>query len=125
MPAATWNGSQVFGLGPVRFTEGRMGRAYRNPLSGFSGGSLITDEGKRELRVTQRGRLVESSEAALQARIVQLRALTEAPAMGTLRATALRTWNDVTMLEMLLDDRLDKGRRWSVGYTIEYARLGV
>lgn len=123
MTNPTFNGSQVFGDGPARFIEERFGRAFRNPLSGSGSDNLIFDEGKRELRVTQRGRFVESTEAVLRGRIDQVRALAEAPAIGLLRASSVRSWSDMTMLIVDLDEKIDGGREWSVGYTIQYARL--
>lgn len=122
MGAARFGGALVF-PGVSRFREGWMGRSFNYPNSGGNPSDIIEVNGVLETTVVQTGRLVSGSESALESRIDTLRGLAEAQTVGTLESGGTRVWTGITMLRVRFDDRVDVGRQWSVGYTVDYAVL--
>ncbi len=122
MGVARFNGSAEF-PGPTRFMDGWMGQGFQYPLSGGSFSTDFQAEGVLGRGVVQTGRLVLSSAGLLTVRLADIRGLAEALTVGTLDTGEGRTWPGITMLRLRLDGPVDRGRVWSVGYTIDYAYL--
>jgi hypothetical protein len=122
MGTARFQGGAIF-PGPTRFREGWIGQAYLFPLSGGNSSNLIEVSGTMEATVMQTGRLVAGSEASLAGAVSTLRARAESSATGTLDSGGFRAWANMTMLRVRFDEFVDRGRQWSVGYAIDYARL--
>jgi len=109
-------------LGPHRLTIGGLGRAWEWPY-GNSGLPFTDDLGRRELVITQTGRLVASTEPALWATINVLRAAAELPRNATLVGPAGQAWSDMTLMRFTPQGPIDRGRTFSLAYTLLYIRI--
>lgn len=120
--ASTFNGVNYFGSGPHRFILARAGRYLLGPFRGPNATHQWVDQGKADLVIIQRGRLVAASVAALWALIDPIRALAELPQTGALVDHHGRTYTGMTLAWFELDGPIDRGRQASAGYTIFYDR---
>ncbi len=109
-------------LGPHRLTIGGLGRAWEWPF-GNSGLPFTDDLGPRELVITQTGRLVASSEPALWTTINALKAAAELPRNATLIGPAGQAWSDMTLMRFTPQGPIDRGRTFSLAYTLLYIRI--
>lgn len=109
-------------LGPHRLAIGGVGRAWEWPY-GNSGLPFTDDLGPRELVITQTGRLVASTEPALWATINALRAAAELPRNATLVGPAGQAWSDMTLMRFTPQGPIDRGRTFSLAYTLLYIRI--
>lgn len=117
-------GQVLFNSGPHRFTVGRMGRLTRGPFSTPLDDPFTTDEGVRELLIIQSGRLVAASESLLWSQVDAIKAQAELPRNGALVDNSGRSWANMTLVRFEPDDRVDRGREFSLGYTALYLRFG-
>lgn len=117
---STFAGLTLFNSGPHRFTVGRLGRYVRGPFQTALELPQSTDEGPAELAIIQTGRLVATSSSALWSLVDAIRAQTETPRTGTLIDNTGRSWPGVTLHRFEPEDRLDRGRVWSLGYRALY-----
>ncbi|MAY75637.1 MAG: hypothetical protein CMJ31_13160 [Phycisphaerae bacterium] len=122
-----FGGTDLFGSGPHRFGVGERGVELR-PLSllfdnpSQAGSGVIGD---REFEVVVTGRLVALTDSALWAlrQAVAARASAdEEPA--TLVDNAGRSFAGMSLVSYVEDDRVDRGRVWSVGYVCVFRRVG-
>ena len=109
-------------LGPHRFTIGGLGRAWDWPY-GNSALPFTDDLGPRELVITQTGRLIASSEPALWTTINALKAAAELPRNATLVGPAGQAWSDMTLMRFTPQGPIDRGRTFSLAYTLLYIRI--
>ena len=122
--ASTFAGFALFNSGPHRFAPGRLGRLVRGPFQTALELPYSVDEGVLELVIVQTGRLVAASNGALWALVDAVRTRVEAPTTGTLVDHSGRSWAGLTLYRLELEDRVDKGRVWSVGYRVVYLKFG-
>lgn len=120
--ASTFNGQGYFNSGPHRFIIGRVGRVIAAPLGGSNPLPEWDDLGRAQLVIDQRGRLVAATTAALWTLIDAIRTATELPTTGTLIDHQGRSWPTMTLSRLQLEDRIDRGRQASVGYTALYIK---
>ncbi len=118
--ASSFNGTNYFGSGPHRFALSRPGRYLLAPFRAINQTHQHADQGKADLVIIQRGRLVSSNPSGLWGLIDPVRALAEAGTVGTLLDHHGRTYSGMKLAWMELEDRIDRGRQTSVGYTIFY-----
>jgi hypothetical protein len=111
-------------LGPHRLTLGGLGRAWEWPY-GNSGLTFTDDLGPRELVITQTGRLVATTEPALWTTINALKAAAELPRKATLIGTAGQSWSDMTLMRFTPQGPIDRGRTFSLAYTLTYIRINI
>ncbi|MFG0293552.1 MAG: hypothetical protein ACIAQF_03435 [Phycisphaerales bacterium JB065] len=109
-------------LGPHRLKLGGLGRAWEWPY-GINGLSFTNDLGPRELVITQTGRLVASTEPALWSTINALKADAELPRNATLVGPGGQAWTDMTLMRFTPQGPIDRGRVFSLAYTITYIRI--
>lgn len=121
--AGTFDGSGMFTSGPARFVDGWLGQGFDYPRSGNNSTGFFATSGVLARGVTQTGRLVATTSSALQAFIDTIKATAEAETTGDLVSPDGRSWEDITMLRIRFDDRVDRGRVFSVGYTIDYGEV--
>ncbi|MFG0284168.1 MAG: hypothetical protein ACF8R7_07065 [Phycisphaerales bacterium JB039] len=121
---SSFNSLDLFGSGPHRFQEGRRGQVWVEPDQASPAGNSTTLLGERELDVVVTGRLVAATEAALwDLRDDITDQLTDPPTSATLVDQAGAQWTDMSFLEFRVDDRIDRGRAFSVGYRALFRRL--
>ncbi|GAB4554265.1 MAG: hypothetical protein Tsb0013_16800 [Phycisphaerales bacterium] len=124
MAAARFDGVAEF-PGAARFLDGWMGRGFAYPYSTPDQVPGFEALGVLGRGVVQTGRLVLASAALLEVRINAIRQLAEALTTGDLESGDGRTWEAITMLRLRLEGPVDLGRVCSVGYTIDYAYVGL
>ncbi|MCA9282380.1 MAG: hypothetical protein H6812_01080 [Phycisphaeraceae bacterium] len=120
---STFQALDLFGSGPHRFVMDTVGRYTEDAGYGPTYWPNSQDRGKRELRIKQEGRLVASSEAGLWTLIDAIRAKAELPATGTLNDGNGRSWPGMTMVRFTLESAFDRGRVFSVMYSVRYYKL--
>jgi len=122
--ASSFNSLGLFNSGPHRFRLGAEGEyaLVLARIDPFQAGS--TPVGPLELVVIVRGRLQASSQSALwMIRDTITAQLTHPPQIGALVDHSGRTWDDVSFTRFEVDDRIDRGRIWSVGYEATFTRF--
>ncbi len=122
--ASTIGGQALFNSGPHRFTVGRIGRLTRGPFQTPLDNPFTSNEGVRELLLVQTGRLVAASEAALWTLVDTIKTQVELPRNGILVDNSGRNWTNMTLFRFDADDRVDRGREFSLGYAALYLRFG-
>ena len=124
---SSYKGVDLFGSGPHRFAMARQGHLVLSAFAAFGDFSPTTYPlGLYELGVVVTGRLVATSEAALWARRDAITAQLEdtfSPTPGTLADGLGRTWPEMVLFLYEEQDRVDRGRAWSVGYTARFRRF--
>ena len=122
--SSTFNGVALFNSGPHRFAPGKVGRLLDNPLRGGNVYPYSQDRGTLEPEITQTGRLVAASEGALWALWDAVRDKAEAPTTGTLIDHSGRSWPGMTMVMVQATGPVDRGRVFSLEYTVRYLKFG-
>lgn len=123
---SSFRGLDLFGSGPHRFAVLERGqetqplwRLFDNPL--LPGSQAIGD---RDFGVVVTGRLVAGTEAALWALREAVAGEAEfADGVGTLVDNGGRSFAGLRLVSYVEEDRVDRGRVWSVGYTATFARV--
>lgn len=123
--SSTFANLALFNSGPHRFIVGRLGRFTRGPFSTFLELPHTTDDAKRELVITQNGRLAASTNAALWSLADAVQAEAELPRNGTLIDHHGRPWTNMTLISFRPADRIDRGRVYSLAYRATYLRFGT
>lgn len=115
---STFKGLDIFGSGPHRFAVAKAGQLVVPELSLGQQGSGSVYLGLLEPKVIVTGRLVASSESGLWAlRDAVTALLVDPPAPGTLVDHHGRTWTEMSFVSFEAEDRTDRGRTRSLGYT--------
>lgn len=123
MPA-TFAGLSLFGSGPHRIVASRYGKIWLPPYTGTVNPNGYTDYfERREPKLIQSGRLIADTHAALMALVAAIQTQAEIPETGTLVEANGTSWANMTLLQMQLDDRIDRGRKFSVKYELVYVNL--
>lgn len=122
--ASTFAGLSLFNSGPHRFALGRVGRLTRAPFTSGLELPYTTNEAKRELTILQTGRLIAASNSALWALIDAITAEAELPRTGTLIDHHGRSFANLTLIAFRPDERIDRGRTFSLAYRCTYIRFG-
>lgn len=117
---STFQGLDLFGSGPHRFVLEAVGRYTEDAGFGPTWWPTSQDRGIREVRITQEGRLTSASEAGLWALVDAVRTKAETQATGTLNDGNGRVWTGMQMRRFQLEGDFDRGRRFSVRYTVRY-----
>ena len=124
---SSFKGVDLFGSGPHRFSLDRQGHLVISAFGGFGDFSPDTFPiGLVELEVVVTGRLVAASESALWTRRDAIVAQFEdsfEPTPGALVDQAGRSFADMVIFDYVEDDRVDRGRAWSVGYEARFRRF--
>ncbi len=124
---SSFKGVDLFGSGPHRFSLDRQGHLVVSAFGGFGDFSPDTFPiGLVELEVVVTGRLVASGESALwtlrDAIVAQLED-SFTPTPGVLVDHAGRSFADMVIFDYVEDDRVDRGRAWSLGYEARFRRF--
>ena len=116
----------LFGSGPHRFSLAKQGQLV---ILDFQLNSFTTDSfwlGLLELDVNVNGRLVASSESALWTlRDAVTAQLLSTPTAGTLVDLHGRSWADMSFIRYEEEDRVDRGRSYSIGYSAMFRRFNI
>jgi hypothetical protein len=123
MPSS-FNGADLFGPGPHRFSQGPQGLAIV-PNSVFLATWVpgSTAYGPLDLDVIVTGRLVADNEAALWAQRDAIAAvLTFPPTPATLIDHHGREWTDMTFYRFEEGDRTDRGRKLSLTFRAHFRK---
>lgn len=123
--SSSYNGIDLFGPGPHRFALARQGESVvANYVISASPPNGSTAQGAIELDVIIRGRLTAASESALWTKRDAIRAqITDPPALATLVDHHGRGWSDMSFIEWIENDRTDRGRVVSIGYTARFRKF--
>jgi len=121
--ASTFAGLNLFNSGPHRFIVGTLGRLTRGPYVHPNVTSRTQDFDVRELTLFQTGRLIAASEAALWSLVDAIKVQAELPRTGTLVDHHARSWTNLTLVRFAPDDRVDRGRTFSLRYEALYIRF--
>ncbi len=124
MTPVVFDGLELFSSGPHRIEIGTLGRRWLAPFAASNEDTSTLDLGPREVRLTQRGRLVAPDAAALHALLAPIRAAAEAARTGPLVDTDGVIWPGMTMLEIEPVGPLDRGRLVTLAYVVRYVRIG-
>ena len=123
---SSFRGADLFGSGPHRFAVGERGQALV-PLSVLFDNPALAGRqavGDLELQVVVAGRLVAETESALWVlREAIAAASAQALGTGTLVDSAGRSLEGMRLVSFEEDDRVDRGRVWSVGYRCVFWRV--
>lgn len=116
----------LFGSGPHRFAAEFQGSLVvpklRLGITESGSGWL----GLEEFTMVVTGRLVASSQSALWAqRDAIVAQLIDPPTAGTLVDNAGRSHANMSFIGFEEDDRVDRGRVWSVAYTARFRRFNT
>ena len=123
MPA-TFAGLSLFSSGPHRIVPTRFGKIWLPPYTGNINPNGYTNYyERREPKLIQTGRLIAETHAALITLVNAIRTQAEIPKTGTLVEANGTSWSNMTLLQIQLDDRVDRGRKYSVGYELTYVDL--
>ncbi len=121
---SSFKGRNIFGSGPHRFAVGKQGQQTLPALYFQVIAPATTPIGLVELEVVVKGRLVASSDAGLWTlRDAVVAELENVPSPGTLVAADGRSWSEMTFIGYVEEDRVDRGRVRSVGYTATFRRF--
>ncbi|TVQ34451.1 MAG: hypothetical protein EA376_00140 [Phycisphaeraceae bacterium] len=117
-------GQVLFDSGPHRFVIRSVGRLWLPPLAIDELQDAIEVLARPiELAIVQTGRLVFETDDDLWDQVELIRSRAESALKGTLIEHSGREWEDMTMLRFRPDDRVDRGRRISLAYRVDYIRL--
>lgn len=123
MPA-TFAGLSLFGSGPHRIVGTRFGKIWLPPYAGNVNPNGFTNFfERREPKLIQTGRLIATTHSALMTFVSAIQTQAEIPRTGTLVEANGHIWTNMTLLQMQLDDRIDRGRTYSVQYELIYVDL--
>jgi hypothetical protein len=123
--ASTFGGVAYFNSGPHRFIVRRLGRLVQGPFATELDLPYSTDRGPAEVSIVQTGRLTASTNAALWTLIDAIQTKAESTQTGTLIDHYNRQWTNMRLIRFQADDRIDRGRVFSVRYRAEYLRFGT
>lgn len=123
--SSTYKSQDIFGSGPHRFTEGERGLFVvgNSALAGVPAPGS-TALGVQETEVVVTGRLMAATDSALwtiRDAITALLVFPQTP--GTLVDHHGRSWANMTFISFEVDDRTDRGRDVSIGYTAVFRDL--
>ncbi|MDP1663406.1 MAG: hypothetical protein Q8L55_15960 [Phycisphaerales bacterium] len=118
---SSFNGEDLFGSGPCTFASGPRGRQWARAVDLGTSDPGLTVLGDHTLAVEVRGRLTAASAAALAALTDALE--DQAGNKGDLIDDAGRTWEGITLVEVVYDGPPEVGRVWSVGYRVLLAMV--
>lgn len=121
---STFGGASYFNSGPHRFIVKRLGRLVQGPFQTALDLPYSTDRGPAEVAVVQTGRLTATTNAALWALIDAIQTRAENTLAGTLVDHHGRQWSNMRLIAFKPDDRIDRGRVYSVAYQVDYLRFG-
>ncbi|MCA9310889.1 MAG: hypothetical protein KDA21_06765 [Phycisphaerales bacterium] len=121
---STFAGLQMFDSGPHHFVVRRFGRAFARPRQQMNLGNFTEDYAMRELEIEQRGRLVADKAETLAALVEVIRYHAERSTTGVLIDHDGVPWPDMTLMEVALEERVCRGRLFSVAYRVTYLRMG-
>lgn len=124
---SSFNGLDLFGSGPQRFSLGERGQVVFGSLAAVNAAAPDSYPlGSRELDVFVHGRLVAGSESALWAlRDAIVAQLPDPPVKATLVDTTGRSYADMTFIRYEELGRRDLGRVWSVAYVATFRRFNL
>lgn len=122
---STFGGVAHFNSGPHRFVVKRLGRLVQGPFQTALDLPYSTDRGPAEVAVVQTGRLTAATNAALWTLIDSIHAKAESGTTATLIDHHGRQWTNMQMISFKMEDRIDRGRVYSVRYKVDYLRFGA
>jgi hypothetical protein len=123
---STYKSLDLFGSGPHRFAEGRHAQALMSEMFQPSPASGSVYLGLVELEVVVRGRLVAGDDEGLWELVDAASAqVVDPPEPGTLEDGRGRSWEEMSFVGFQPEDRIDRGREHSLGYTARFLRLRV
>ena len=122
--SSTYKSQDLFGSGPHRFTPHVRG-VQLLPYLGIGSqqpGSFVL--GTQELLIVAAGRLVAGDDAGLDALLATIQTHLDAIGLpGTLVDHHGRAYTDMSFTRFEPEDRIDRGRAVSLGYTARFHRL--
>lgn len=121
---STFGGIAYFNSGPHRFVVERLGRLVQGPFETGLDLAFSTDRGPKELAMLQTGRLIAPTNAALWTLIDAIQSRCEGTLAGTLVDHHGRAWTGLRMIAFQPEDRIDRGRVYSLAYRVRYLRFG-
>ncbi|MCA9293995.1 MAG: hypothetical protein KDA20_09300 [Phycisphaerales bacterium] len=122
--AATFAGLDLFSSGPHRIVPSKFGKIWFSPYTGTINPNGYTDYfERREPWLLQTGRLIATTHSALITLVQAIQTQAEIPKTGTLVEANGQSWSSMTLLQVQLADRVDRGRVYSVGYELIYVNL--
>ncbi|GMV26806.1 MAG: hypothetical protein AMXMBFR58_28370 [Phycisphaerae bacterium] len=122
--ASSFNGVDLFGSGPHRFSVSSRGQLLVRDLDLGGLSPKSHPVGLLELEVVVRGRLVAASNSALWTiRDAITAQLQDPPVMGTLVDHTGRGYTDMSFVLYTEDRRTDRGRVHSIAYAARFRRL--
>lgn len=122
--ASTIAGVALFNSGPHRFVIRSVGRLWLPPLAiDELQETTAVIESPIELAIVQTGRLIADTDAALWSLVDAIKTRTEQALKGTLIEHSGRQWTNMTLLRFRADDRVNRGRKVSLSYRVDYIRL--
>ncbi len=122
--ASSFKSVDLLGSGPHRFSTGPLGQqvVLRLQIGQTAAGSISL--GGQELTVTVRGRLAAESDSTLQDALDAIQSqLDNWATAGVLVDHHGRSWDDMKFVSFTPDDRIDRGREVSLGYTARFIRF--
>lgn len=120
----TFAGLALFDSGPHRLAVRAAGRVWLPPFAiDELQTTIYVGPAILELAIIQTGRLVADADAQLWTLFDAIRSRAEAKQKATLAEPSGRSWPDMTILRISPDGPLDRGRKVSMGYRIDYAKL--
>lgn len=122
--ASSFNGVDLFGPGPHRFSQGAQGNLVV-PVSVYSGvflpGSITY--GMIDLDVIVTGRLVADSEAALWTKRNAITAILQFPPIAaTLIDHHAHSWTNMSFYKFEEGNRTDRARKASLAFTAHFRK---
>ena len=124
---SSFNGLDLFGSGPHRFSLGSRGQVVFGSLAAVNAAAPDSyPVGPRELDVFVHGRLVAASESALWTlRDAVAAQLPDPPTKATLVDSGGRSFADMTFIRYEELGRRDLGRVYSVAYVATFRRFNL
>ncbi len=120
---STFNNQPLFNSGPHRFHVRAVGRLTTAPLRGSNFNPSTRDDAVLELEITQTGRLIAATEAALWSLFDTARAVAEGTTPGTLVDHSGKSWPAMRLLRIDPIGPVDRGRVFSLPYTARYLKM--
>ena len=115
----------MFDSGPHRFVVRTLGRLWVPPLRiDPLQDRVLVYSANLELMIVQTGRLVAPTIGALWTQVDLIKSRAEATLTGALVDNDGRSWAGMSLLTFRPEDRVDRGREVSLGYRVDYVRLG-
>jgi len=120
----TFAGAALFDSGPHRFAVRAAGRVWLPPFAVDELQSTIyVGPDILELAIIQTGRLVADTDAQVWTLFDAIRTRAEAKQKAALVETSGRAWPDMTILRIAPQGPLDRARKVSMPYRIDYIKL--